>query len=228
MRRYIQQYGKERTGTSYLKALLGRNFTDFVLFDNRLGSKYEPYLTVEQWMSERGVVVRPAFESLLQEDKYWRARNVPNSDPFEWVHQPVSYEELLALRDGREMLHYVINIKDPYAFAVSANRWYRSGLRMFHQPPSIERLDLGLVMNQCESFNCAYRSYWPLIEDGRAVLARSEDLLVDCRPTLREIQARFHLGTRDQSYVIFPKYSHLASESRSRPSISRSMLHVST
>jgi hypothetical protein len=37
------------------------------------------------------------------------------------VHQPVSYEELLALRDGREMLHYVINIKDPYAFAVSAN-----------------------------------------------------------------------------------------------------------
>jgi hypothetical protein len=99
---------------------------------------------------------------------------------------------------------------------------------MFHQPPSIERLDLGLVMNQCESFNCAYRSYWPLIEDGRAVLARSEDLLVDCRPTLREIQARFHLGTRDQSYVIFPKYSHLASGSRSRPPISRSMLHVST
>jgi hypothetical protein len=193
MRRYIQQYGKERTGTNYLKALLGRNFTDFVLFDNRLGSKHEPYRTAEQWMRERGVVDRQAFERLLQEDEYWRTRNVPTSDPFEWVHQPVSYEELLALCNGSATLHYVINIKDPYAYAVSVNRWNRSGLRRFHQPPSTDPLDLSLVTSQCALFNCAYRSYRRLIEDGRAVLARYEDLLADCRPVLREIQERFHL-----------------------------------
>ena len=51
MKVYIQQYGKERTGTNYLKALIARNFDDIVLFDNRLGSKHAPFKDVSTWLA---------------------------------------------------------------------------------------------------------------------------------------------------------------------------------
>jgi hypothetical protein len=201
MRTYIQQYGKERTGTNYLKALLATNFTDIVLFDNRLGSKHEHFRTVGAWMEGRAIFSQERFEDLLRTDEYWRRRNIPTLDPFRWVHQPVEYEELLSLRDGLLNLHYVVSIKSPYAFAISINRWKRSQLRRFHECPSVDPLDLPYVLEQCAEFNRVYRSYWPLIETGKAVLARYEDLLTDYSAILRQMQDKFGLTAKHPEFL---------------------------
>lgn len=193
MKTYVQQYGKERTGTNYVKALLGRNFKDFVLFDNRLGSKHEEFQSVAAWMEKNRIRDRSAFERLLTRNHYWRSRNVPNSDPFEGVHQPVSYEELLALRDGTLPLYYVVSIKNPYAFAVSVSRWRKCELRRFEEPPSVETFRLKPALAELSRFNDVYRSYWGLIQSGRAILARHEDLLSDYSSFLTEVQTRLRL-----------------------------------
>ena len=194
MKTYIQQFGKQRTGTNYLKALLARNFTDIVLFDNRLGSKHKPFQPVAEWIRERGIDRLEAFHELLRSDSYWRKRNRATTDPFEWVHQPVTYQELLGLSGGACPLHYLISIKNPYAFAVSANRWFRPGFRNFTEPPRAEFLDPLVIVPQCHEFNAAYASYLPLLESGRGLLVRYEELLTDACGILRRIQESFRLG----------------------------------
>jgi hypothetical protein len=209
LRVYVQQYGKERTGTNYTKALLGRNFSNVVLFDNRLGSKHDPHQEVRAWMERGAITSRAAFELLLRTDEYWRRRDTPSDDPFEWVHQPVTYEELLALAEGSTPLHYIINIKNPYAYAISVNRWRRSGLHRYQEPPGVVALHPELVRRECEAFNEAYRSYVPLIDSGRGLLARYEDLLVNALPIVGLIRDRFgllpkHAELTDVSEVVAP------------------------
>jgi hypothetical protein len=196
----LQQYGKERTGTNYTKALISRNFSNVVLFDNRLGSKHDPHVEVRDWMLRAGITSRAAFEKLLATDRYWRLRNVPNADPFEWVHQPVTYDELMALADGSTPLHYIINIKHPYAYVVSVNRWRRHGLRGFQRPPAGLDLQPDAVRRECAAFNLAYRSYHTLIQAGRGLLIRYEDVLAGALPFVALMRDRFNL---------IPKHSEL-------------------
>jgi hypothetical protein len=196
MKVYIQQYGKERTGTNYLKALIARNFDDIVLFDNRLGSKHEPFKDVSTWLRENRIDSRQAYDRLLCTDRYWKARSVPSTDPFAWVHQPVSYEELLGLSDGSLPLRYVVQIKNPLAYAVSVNRFARTGPGASGRPPSPVPLNPGLILKKCVEFNAAYRSYWPLIARGRAVLVRYEDLLEDAIRVLRRLQDQLGLTSK--------------------------------
>ena len=192
-RAYIQQYGTERSGTNYLKALVGRNFANVVLFDNRLGSKHDPFQEVSEWMRDNGIDSRAAFENLLSTDKCWRKRSKATRDPFEWVHQPIAYKELLGLAEGSLDLHYVVQIKHPLAFAVSINRWRLPGRGPLTNPPSVEPWDVRVTHKRCIRFNMVYRSYRPLVESGRAILVRYEDLLDDPIPILRRMQKRFAL-----------------------------------
>ncbi|MGA2736735.1 MAG: hypothetical protein ABSG65_04715 [Bryobacteraceae bacterium] len=201
MRHYLQHYGKERTGTNYLKSLLAANFTDLVLFDNRLGSKHEAFREVRTWMEERGVRSASDFADLLRTDPYWKARNVPSDAPFERVHQPVTYEELRALCAGRLPLGYLVSIKDPYAYAVSINRWKKDGLKRFQEPPHVVGADAELIRRHCLAFNAVYASYWPLIESGRGMLVRYEDLLGDAACTLGRIQRKFGLTARGNGFT---------------------------
>ena len=196
MKVYIQQYGKERTGTNYLKALIARNFDDIVLFDNRLGSKHAPFKDVSTWLRENRIDSRRAFDDLLRADPCWKARSTPSTDPFRWVHQPVSYEELVGLGDGSLPLRYVVQVKNPFAYAVSVNRYARTGPGDFERPPSTVPLNPGLILKKCVEFNAAYRSYWPLIACGRAVLVRYEDLLEDPIRILRRLRDQFGLAPK--------------------------------
>lgn len=216
MRRYLQQYGKERTATNYLKALLALNFNDIVLFDNRLGSKHGPFCEVRQWMEAHDIRTRADFEDLLHSDRYWKERNIPSSSEFEWVHQPVTYAELLALRDGRLPLGYLISIKDPYACAVSINRWKQGGLKHFQTPPQDLVVNAELIRRYAVDFNSAYASYWELIANARGILVRYEDLLADAISVISGIRNRFHLATRkcglrDIDTTVAPTYGISAS-----------------
>lgn len=209
MRIFVQQYGKERTGTNYTKALLGRNFSSLVLFDNRLGSKHEQHREVLMWMESRGIKSRAAFDRLLKTDEYWRKRNILSDHPFEWVHQPVTYEELLALANRSTPLHYIINIKNPCAFAVSVSRWRKSGWERYQEPPGAVVLGAESVRKDCQLFNQVYASYVPLIDSGRGLLVRYEDLLVQALTIVRLIRDRFGLLPRyaelmDISEVVAP------------------------
>lgn len=201
LNRYLQQYGKERTGTNVLKALLATNFVDFVLFDNRLGSKHEAFRDVRTWMEERGIRRRSDFDELLVTDKYWRLRNIPSEDLFEGVHKPVTYEELRGLRDGTLPLAYLISIKDPYAYAVSINRWVRHGVSQFQDPPNTIVPDADLTRRKCLAFNSAYASYWPLIESGKGMLVRYEELLEDAIGVMSRVQETFGLTARTEALV---------------------------
>jgi hypothetical protein len=201
VRRYLQQYGKERTGTNYLKALLATNFVDLVLFDNRLGSKHEGFREVRTWMEERNIRAASDFDQLLRIDSYWKARAIPSDGAFEWVHQPVTYEELLGLREGALPLGYLISIKDPYACAVSFNRWKKDGLKRFQEPPDVVTPDAELVRQNCLALNSVYASYWPLIESGRGMLVRYEDLLADATGILGRIQQKFGLTARGSVFT---------------------------
>ncbi len=201
MKVYIQQYGKERTGTNYLKALLAKNFDNIVLFDNRLGSKHEPFRAVSRWLRENRIDSLEAFEHLLRTDPTWKTRNTPSTDPFRWVHQPVSYEELVDLGNGSIPLRYIVQIKNPFAWAVSISRFARQGPGVSEQPLSVVPLNPLFITRQCLAFNAAYRSYWPLIESGRAELVRYEDLLEDAIPVLQLLGDRFCLSPRQEAFA---------------------------
>ena len=202
-RRYIQQFGKERTGTNYLKVLLGQNFREIVLFDNRLGSKHAPYQSLGTWMESMGIAGRESFETTVQKSPYWRQRNRPSADPIERIHQPVSFGELAGLRDGIIPLHYVINIKSPYAFLVSVSRWRRNSVpvpRRLAEPPGPLALTPEEILAECQAFNLAYRSYLPLVDRGAAVIVRYEDLLQDARTVVGNLARRFGLSWRSSEF----------------------------
>jgi hypothetical protein len=211
MKAFVQQYGKERTGTNYLKALLNLNFDNIVLFDNRLGSKHEPHREVSQWMRDRGIRDIADFKLLVETDRYWRARNVPTADAFERIHQPVSFDELVGLATGQISMRYLISIKDPYASIVSVTRWWARGQTDLTQPPDRRVTNLSHVEQYCHEFNSAYLSYRPLIETERAVLVRFEDLIRDPTAVLTRISVcldfdRRHESCRTVSTTVVPGY----------------------
>jgi hypothetical protein len=90
----------------------GGKLRRFCVFDNRLGSKHQAFREVRMWIEERGIRTRQDFDELVRTDYHWQRRNIPVDGPFEWVHQPVTYEELVALEEGTLPLDYLINIKD--------------------------------------------------------------------------------------------------------------------
>jgi hypothetical protein len=79
---------------------------------------------------------------------------------------------------------------------LSINRWKKNGLKGFQEPPNGYAPDAAFVREHCLSFNSAYASFWPLIESGRGMLVRYEDLLAEAIGVVRRIQQKFGLVAR--------------------------------
>lgn len=123
MRTYIQQYGKERTGTNVLKALLGLNFDEVVLFDNLLGSKHEGYIRVEDWLTANSLTSAEAFDSYLRWDPFDPAQD--RQQTILSANSPADSMGRGGCASGWHFANAVCrSIKDPYAFVLSVNRWF--------------------------------------------------------------------------------------------------------
>lgn len=103
---YFKQYGKQRTGTNYLKALIENNFVQTHVFPSIFGWKHGHPVDPDVWLEQHssGQDVYSVDKHLL---RYKRA-------------------ELEKAID--KPLNLLISIKDPYAFVVSYKKFRRPNI----------------------------------------------------------------------------------------------------
>ena len=120
----IKQYGIERSGTNYIKALIELNSTAIVL-SILFGGKHDKYFKITK-----------------------------DFDPFEnkWVITDLSKEQILQIKDQflKDNILYLVSIKNPYAWFVSFREFcekHKSD-KVFIQPAELDAISLIKYWNE--------------------------------------------------------------------------------
>lgn len=213
---YIRQLGKERTGTNYVKALLAQNFENINLFDDRLGSKHDVFKDVDAWMLEHKIESEKDIQRLIDQDEFWARRNGKEkfAHGINELYEPINYDELKGLRDKKIPLNFIINIKNPYSYAISINRWITRKLKGFVVPPGYFEIDLAVVAEQCKIYNEVYRSLLPLLGKENVFLIRYEDLVDNYSKVLKDLRKQFSLKKKGDDFydiegIVAPFYGEV-------------------
>lgn len=184
----IKQYGEIRTGTNYLRALLLRNFPQTQVLSYILGGKHHPPADFGLLWTEAQASDDLAFTFVSTATYSQRGGASHPKDP--------TQQEELALRApgiaeayATDALGFLVSIKHPYAWVVSAARF--NG--WLHDDEQLREWNLELVRDACIGYNCNYRAWFALMQEygSRARLVRYEELLADPARVLAEIAVQF-------------------------------------
>ena len=163
MATYVKQYGIQRSCTNFVKILLENNLEDTVVLTNILGWKHGPHKEKIDWDTEEG--------------EYASARDIGRIKK--------EYEA--------ERIHYVICLKDPYAWLMSYSKYNNrqdkvrslSGLVSEGRKFAARRrgIQLGEIKEYLEKWNLLHRSWAGLNDDNsKCTTTKFEDLLEAINP----------------------------------------------
>lgn len=189
---FLKQYGAIRTGTNYLRTLVRLNYppSQVVPLMHVLGDKHAAPAPFDELWRLAQDDDDPAFSFVLRATRHAPpASPSPNLPRQREAFRAVAGPLARAFREGR--LGFVLSIKDPYAWVLSAAR-YR-GWTDRASPLGVHLA--GVVAGQCAGFNASYATWLALAgrEPERWQVVRYEDLVADPAATLGALDARFGL-----------------------------------
>lgn len=106
----VKQYGAQRTGTNYLKRLIELNFENVTVFGSVLGWKHGMYETGN------------GYQHTCSSHREWIKNKTKNGKVYSVDNHVLSYTPE-QLEQACDNLHYLISVKDPYAYIVSYKRF---------------------------------------------------------------------------------------------------------
>lgn len=154
MGRYFKQYGAKRTGTNYLRALLEQNFADIVILMHTLGGKHGPPVDLQHYLAEFN------DDPLGFTEAATAAIPAENSLPFNEGQGAFMKLHAKPLTEAvqKRQVHFLISIKDPYAWINSMFR--QNYYRTFSGDNEMMDLLTRLIRKECHEYNTLYKSYW--------------------------------------------------------------------
>lgn len=173
--KWIKQYGMQRTGTNYAKAIIEKNFADCCVLSNILGWKHGTIEPLNRWIANHTRMGNDGKLCIESEgDKH-------PIDPFE-IQAAIASGEM----------RYVISVRNPYAFIVGVfTHWNRlNGINWFAR-----RDYIGWIKYNCRKYNTGYADWirlhrdWPM----RSIVMRHEAIVHDPTAVLRAVHRRLDL-----------------------------------
>ncbi|MDA8429944.1 MAG: hypothetical protein M0T70_11890 [Geobacteraceae bacterium] len=185
----VKQYGEIRTGTNYLRALIQRNYPDIHVLSYILGGKHAPPIPFGVLWAEAQQAGGDAAFNFVSTATYSQRGGASHPK------DPTQQEELtrrapqIAKAYTTGALGFLVTIKDPYAWVVSAarfNGWIRGD-----EP--LRDWSIELMREACLGYNRNYRAWLSFLREHpqRARLVRYEELLADPERVMTEIAAQF-------------------------------------
>lgn len=206
--RYFKQYGCKRTGTNYLRALLERNFSDVVVLMHTLGGKHEHPVNLKRLLSDY------ANDPVGFVAMATQIHPAETTQPFDAKQSEFIKKNAVAIADAvsNDQIHYLISIKNPYAWINSnkdpyswINQNYRNILMSHGGYTDNSRTEL-LIKLKSKEFNSIYGSYLDLSKQfpKQTTIIRYEDILIDPEGFLN------NLGKKLQLIPCLPSYTDIS------------------
>jgi len=182
MTTYVKQYGIQRSCTNFVKILLENNLEDTIVLTNILGWKHGPHKEKIDWDTEEG--------------EYASARDIGRIKK--------EYEA--------ERIHYVICLKDPYAWLMSYSKYNNrqdkvrslSGLVSEGRKFAARRrgIQLGEIKEYLEKWNLLHQSWAGLNDDNsKCTTTKFEDLLENPQFEIGRLSNFFNAQMKEDFYL---------------------------
>lgn len=213
---FLKQYGDRRTGTNILRALLMRNFRNAVVLMHVLGDKHSPPVAMERLWDEVASAPDAAWEFATRATWQAPAETTSRESPRQRAYLRQIAEPLTAaVCSGR--LHFLISVKNPYAWAMSLTAWrgWIPHLRWLPLPSrraAWRRTLETRIRGACRILNRNYAA-WLKLRDRfpeRTSIIRVEDLSADPRAVLDDVARRHGLVYRDENMVFIDRAAKAA------------------
>lgn len=188
--RYFKQYGAQRTGTNYLRALLEKNFADITVLMHTLGGKHGCPVDLQEYLS-RFKGDPPGFVEAAT-----AAIPAENSLPFRAEQRMYMQAHAAAIYEAVETkkLHYLISIKEPYAWVGSRLKYGLQNIRPSNPEYNVPPAEL--TRRRCREYNLLYRSYLGFSQrfPKQSTIVPYDSLLSDPTGFLSDIGKRLELN----------------------------------
>ena len=182
MTTYVKQYGIQRSCTNFVKILLENNLEDTIVLTNILGWKHGPHKEKIDWDTE--------------EEECASARDIGRIKK--------EYEA--------ERIHYVICLKDPYAWLMSYSKYSNrqdkvrslSGLVSEGRKFAARRrgIQLGEIREYLEKWNLLHQSWAGLNDDNsKCTTTKFEDLLENPQFEIGRLSNFFNAQMKEDFYL---------------------------
>lgn len=185
----IKQYGEIRTGTNYLRALIQLNFPDIFVLSYILGSKHLPPVKFDEiWAEAQQSGADPAFRFVSTATYSQRGGASHPKDPTQ--HEELTrHAPQIANAYTNGSLGFLVTIKNPYAWVVSAARF--NGWIKGNEP--LQDWSDELMRAACTGYNRNYRAWHAFVRSQQKVakFIRYEDLIADPERELTAIATQF-------------------------------------
>lgn len=185
----IKQYGEIRTGTNYLRALIQRNCPDIHVLSYILGGKHAPPVPFDALWEQSQQAEGDAAFNFVSTATYSQRGGASHPRDLTQLEELQKRAPHIARAFASGSLGFLVTIKDPYAWIVSAarfNGWIRGD-------EQLQEWSMELMRDACLGYNRNYRKWlvFVQVQQPRVRLVRYEDLLADPEKELTEIVAQF-------------------------------------
>lgn len=185
----IKQYGEIRTGTNFLRALIQRNYPDIQVLSYILGGKHAPPVPFDRIWAEAQQKEGDAAFNFVSTATYSQRGGASHPKDRTQHEELTRRAPQIAMAYESGSLGFLVSIKDPYAWVVSAarfNGWIRGN-------EQLSDWSYELMRDACLGYNRNYRDWLTFIQtqQPRARLVRYEDLLADPERELTKIAVQF-------------------------------------
>lgn len=185
----IKQYGEIRTGTNYLRALIQRNYPDIHVLSYILGGKHAPPVPFDTLWQEAQQAESDIAFNFVSTATYSHRGGASHPGDLTQREELIRRAPHIARDYASGSLGFLVSIKDPYAWVVSAarfNGWIRGD-------EQLSDWSMDMMQNACLGYNRNCRVWIALVkaQQPKARLVRYEDLLADPEKEMTEIAAQF-------------------------------------
>lgn len=184
----VKQYGEIRTGTNYLRALIQRNYADVHVLSYILGDKHAPPVPFDSIRQQAMQTDDPAF-NFVSTATYVQRGGASHPRDRTQHEELVRRAPHIARAYANGTLGFLVTIKDPYAWIVSAARFKG----WVHGDEPLQEWSMEFMREACLGYNRNYRAWFPFVQErhAQARIIRYEDLLTDPEQAMAEIAGQF-------------------------------------
>ena len=172
--KFIKQYGLERTGTNYLKALIESNVKDVRVLSNLFGLKHEKFKVMDYKSYD------------FKKDKN--------------VKTDLNQEQVNNIRDCfiRDEIFYIVTIKNPYSWVISYNNcsWIKANKGPLNEKKIIR------YMNRWNEINDDWLKNLIVDREKKTFSILYEDLILDPKKVIEKICDKFGMEMNKEFHDI--------------------------
>ncbi len=185
----VKQYGEIRTGTNYLRALIQRNYPGIHVLSYIMGNKHAPPVPFDSLWAEAQQAGGDAAFNFVSTATYTQRGGASHPRDLTQREELARRASHIARAYTSGALGFLVTIKDPYAWVVSAAR-FKGWIRGDEQ---LQEWSMELMRDACLGYNRNYREWLSFVQAHypQARIVRYEDLLADPELEMTAIAGQF-------------------------------------